>query len=265
MNLKCKLNQATLFLIFSALAALTSCRSHKELMYLRDADGQQTIAGMPKAMPMYKIKKKDNLYVNIISSNTELNKTFNPTQAGNTSETNKFETAAAQFVNGYEVDVNGNVNLPIIGKVNVEGKTLSDAQKAVETKTLTFLKDAVVKVKLLNYRVTVLGEVKTPGVYNNYNYNLTVLDAIGMASGTTNDSDLTNVMVLRPTTDGSQSYTMNLNTKVALGSEGFYLQPNDVVFIQPSKSKFAQVGTSTAAVVLTSISSVLLLLNYIKK
>jgi polysaccharide export outer membrane protein len=256
-----KLSYICLFLL---ALGICSCRSSKELVYINDVNGQ-AIAGLPKAMPLYRIKKKDNLFISIITSNADLNKIYNPTQAGNNSETNRFENQAGQFINGYEVNNEGNVDLPVIGNVKVEGRSIADAQKEVETQATAYLKGATVKVKLLNFRVTVLGEVKLPGVYYNYNNSFTVLDALGIANGNTDYADISNILVLRPTADGSQTYKLNLNTKAALSSDGFYLQPNDVVFVQPGRNKFYQTHVSTAAVILTSISSILLLLNYIHK
>jgi polysaccharide export outer membrane protein len=126
------------------------------------------------------------------------------------------------------------------------------------------LKDATVKVKLLSFRVTVLGEVKLPGVYYNYNDSFSITDAIAMANGNTEFADLSQVVVIRPTETGSQIYNINLNNKAALSSEVYYLQPNDQVIIQPAGNKNQQVSISTAALVLSTITSVFLILEYIK-
>jgi len=121
-------------------------------------------------------------------------------------------------------------------------------------------------VKLLNFRVTVLGEVKLPGVYYNYNSNsFSVTEAIGMANGNTDFADLANVMVLRPNETGNQIFILNLNNKSSLASEGYYLQPNDEVILQPARNKNSQLQISTAALVLSTITSVFLILNYAKK
>ncbi|WP_158826198.1 polysaccharide biosynthesis/export family protein [Mucilaginibacter lacusdianchii] len=254
-----------IFLLAIAVVLFSSCRSHKDLMYLRDVNGRETLSGLPRAQTMYRIKPKDNLYISIVTANPDLNKVYNPPQTGtNTSENNQFEGMAGQFINGNEVDAAGNVTLPIIGKVNLEGKTLPEAQQEIETKANTFVKQPTVKVRLLNFKVTVLGEVKNPGVYTNYNYDFTALEAIGMANGNTEFAALNNVLVLRPSPKGSQTYILNFNTKAVLGSEGYYLQPNDVIVIQPAKTKNSQFRISTASLVLGTISSILLLLNFLK-
>jgi len=257
------LQKASLLLI--GLISFSACRSHKDLMYLRDVTGQETLNALPKSQPEYRIKSKDNLYISIVTANPELNKVYNPPQTGtNTSENNQFEGTAGQYINGNEVDESGNIMLPIIGKIQVAGKTLPEAQREVEAKAVAFVKQPTVKVRLLNFKVTVLGEVKNPGVYTNYNYSFTALEAIGMANGNTEFAALNNILVLRPTPQGSQTFILNLNNKAVLASDGYYLQPNDVIVIQPAKAKNSQFRISTASLVLGTISSILLLLNFIK-
>jgi polysaccharide export outer membrane protein len=251
-------------LLFLAIAA-TSCRSHRELMYYRDANGREQVSAPPKGMPVYRIHKKDNLYISIISANTDLNKVYNPVEAGaSLNQNNQFENQANQFVNGYEVNAEGNIELPIIGKVSVEGKTLEAAQREVKKQTENFVKDVTVKVKLLSFRVTVLGEVKLPGVYYNYNNTFSITDAIAMANGNTDYADLSGVMVVRPTESGSQIFNVDLNNKAALSSDAYYLQPNDEVIVQPARNKNTQVTISTMALVLSTVTSIFLILNYIK-
>ena len=252
--------------LFFLLAILFSCRSSREMMYLRDVKGQkQVLNGLPANPPLYRLKPKDNLFISIISSNPDLNRIYNPYQVStNTTVSNQFENLAGQYVHGYEIDSEGNVTLPVIGKVKLAGKTLPESQMLLESKAETYLKQATVKVRLLNFKVTVLGEVKNPGVYYSYGYNCSELDAMGMANGCTDFASLENVMVLRPVSNGSMSYTLNFNNKDALNSEAFYLQPNDVVFVQPGRNKFLQPRLSGITIALGAVSSTLLLLNYLK-
>ena len=254
-----------LLLLFMMLG-IFSCRSHKELIYLRDVDGNAKLSGLPQAMPIYKIHKKDNLYVSIISSNLDLNKVYNPVEAGSNGIGlgSQFENQGEQFINGYAVDADGFIQLPIIGKISVEGKSITEAQEEVKVQATKFIKDVSVKIKLLSFRISVLGEVKLPGIYYNYGDSYTILNAIANANGNTDFANLGTVLVLRPTESGSETFTLNLNSRQALGSPGFYLLPNDVVFVQPAKNKNTQITISTAALILSTITSVFLILNYTK-
>ena len=255
-----------LFLSIFLNIGLFSCRSHKELIYLRDNIGNEKLNGLPAELPVYRIRNKDNLYVSILSPNPDLNKLYNPAEASSNgvSAFSQYENQGEQFINGYQVDANGFIDLPIIGKINLAGKTIAEAQNEVQISAVKFLKEVTVKIKLLSFRVSVLGEVKLPGVYYNYNDNFSVLNAIAIANGNTDFADLSTILVLRPTTTGSETFTMNLNNKNSLSSPGFYLQPNDVVFVQPARNKNTQITISTAAIILSTITSVFLILNYIK-
>jgi polysaccharide biosynthesis/export protein len=259
------LRRAPLLFLFVVLLIATSCRSYKELIYYRDSNGHERILNTAKPIPVYRIRKKDNLYISIISANPDLNRVYNPVQAGaSINQNNLYENQATQFINGYQVNAEGNIELPILGKIFVEGKSIAECEKEIQKESLIFLKDATVKVKLLSFRVTVLGEVKLPGVYYNYNDSFSITDAIAMANGNTEFADLSQVVVIRPTETGSQIYNINLNNKAALSSEVYYLQPNDQVIIQPAGNKNQQVSISTAALVLSTITSVFLILEYIK-
>ncbi|TSJ40990.1 hypothetical protein FO440_14750 [Mucilaginibacter corticis] len=249
------------------LLGLLSCRSYKKLIYMQDVNGHEFLSGGAANIPVYKIRQKDNLYINIISPNPDLNKKYNPVEAGTNglALSSQYENQQEQFINGYTVDDKGDLTLPAIGKINVAGKTLAEAQSDIETRAATFLKDVIVKVKLLSFRVTVIGEVKLPGVYYNYNDNFSVLNAIASANGNTDYANLNKVLVLRPTATGSETFTLDMQSKQVVNSPAFYLLPNDVVVVQPDKNKNTQISISTAALVLSTITSVFLILNYVRK
>lgn len=254
-----------LSLIFT-LIAFASCRSNKDLSYLRDIEGQKNHLSALQSAPAYKIEAKDNLYISIVSSNAELNKIYNPAQAGNSQAigTQLYEGLASQYINGYEVDAQGYVTLPLIGKINVLGKTINEAEINIQERAGEFFKEVTAKVRLLNYKITVMGEVENPGVYYNYNYEFTIFDAISMANGITDYANLEKVKVLRPGKDGNIAYEINLNSQSAIASEVYFLQPNDVVFVQPAKYKNVQFRTPIYLAFLTTVSTFLLLLNYYK-
>jgi polysaccharide export outer membrane protein len=246
------------------IAGLSSCTSAKKLTYLRDLDEGEFLKGSPKAAPVYKIKAKDNLYVSINSSDPEMNKLFNPADAVNQSSSG-YEGQVSRTVNGNTVDLQGNINLPLIGNIPVEGKSIRESEAVIGEAAKKYLKEVTVKVKLLSYKITVLGEIKVPGVYYNYNDYITIFDAISIAQGTTDYAKLENVLILRSTPTGTRSFALNLNSKNCLSSEGYYLQPNDIVFLQPGKNKNLQQRLPLIGIGVGAASALLLLLNYLKK
>jgi polysaccharide export outer membrane protein len=232
---------------------------------MRDASSKGVAA---RALPYtnYKIKMQDNLFVSVISSNPEMNAIYNPATVGNPgsgSGNNQWATLSGQFVYGYIVDQEGFVTLPGIGKVHVLGMTIEQCEKEIQQKATQYLKDVIAKVRLLNYKVTVIGEVISPGVYYNYNPEFTVFDALSMANGTKNTTSISNVLVMREIGDQTQTYRLNLKSISALSSEGYNLLPNDVVVVQPSRFKNLELQLPIYSLVLSSITTFILVLSFI--
>lgn len=246
----------------SFLLFCSSCTTAKKLTIMQDLSPNQTVPG-PKAVPVYHIRPKDNLYVGIATPDQDLSKMTDPTTNG-VSLAMAYEGTTSKAVNGNMVDADGNITLPMLGRIPVAGLTVTEAEDTVRAISKQYLKDATVKVRLLNYKVTVLGEVKLPGIYYNYNNYITVLDAISLAQGTTDYAKLADVLVLRPMTAGTRTFSLNLNSKSAIQSPAWYLQPDDVVILQPGKNKGLQQKLPLVGIVVGSLSALLLLLNYLK-
>jgi polysaccharide export outer membrane protein len=245
------------------IAALTSCTSAKQLTYLHDVTPNQTIKGAPKPPPVYKIRVGDNLFVSINAQDPEMNKLVDPSTGAQNTLT--FEGGASKALNGNIVQVDGTIQLPLLGKVPVEGKSISEAEDQIRLSAKDYLKEISVRVRVLTYKVTIVGEVKAPGVYYNYNSYITIFDAIGFAQGTTDFAKLQDVLVVRNMPGGARTYSLNLNSKTSLASDAYYLQPGDVVFLQPGKNKGLQQKLPFAGVVVGALTAILLLLNYLHK
>jgi polysaccharide export outer membrane protein len=205
-----------------------------------------------------------------LSLNPELNQLYNPAVPSNFSgiggfggtETN-YGRPTAQYLNGYMVDKDGFIELPHFGKIMVDGLTLAEAESKIKITAGEYLKDPTVKVKLLSFKVTVLGEVATPGIYYNYNVSFTILDAISMANGHSDFSDIEKVSVLRHSTAGIITYKLNLQDYEFLSSEAFYVQPDDVIYIQPSKYKNVPLRTPIWVLILSGVTTVVLIATFI--
>ena len=122
--------QKAVFALLSMLL-LFSCKSNKELMYLQNLPRGEVLRGVPFSTNEYKLRTNDNLYIQVTSLNPEVNQLFNPS-AGNgyaAGVTQQYGTLSAQYLSGYQVDEDGNIEMPIIGEIFVKGKTLSQAKE----------------------------------------------------------------------------------------------------------------------------------------
>ncbi len=253
------------FFLFGPLCLLAffSCRSYEDLLLFKDRNPNEAISVSPPIAFDYTIRQDDNLYVGIISNNAEMNKLYNPALAGNIGNVNNinYESEGGQFIHGYYVDKEGMVTLPIIGRLKVAGLSLKDCEDMIFEEAKKHLKIVTVKVRLLNYKVTVLGEVDKPGLYYNYAYYFTVLDALGRAGGITDFAEVSRVVVIRQKEKGNESYDLDLSSKKAIASEGYFLYPNDVVIVEPSKGKNIELKRPHYSLALTGLSAVVLLMS----
>ncbi|MES2648340.1 MAG: polysaccharide biosynthesis/export family protein [Bacteroidota bacterium] len=138
---------------------------------------------------------------------------------------------------GYTVDAEGNINMPVLGKINVEGLEKPAMEKILLQKLEPYVKNPVVNISFMNFRVLTLGDVGSQG-FKIMNEKSTVLDAIGMAGGLTDAGRRTDILLIRQLPGGKKSYTrLNLNDASIFASPYFQLQQNDVIYVLPNDSK----------------------------
>ena len=251
---------STFILILGLILSLFSCRSQKEFTYFQDIKTDQHISGVANVVQEYKIKTYDNLYVSIKTLNPEVNALLESNQSspGYSSGTDQmYGSISSQYINGYQVDSLGTITLPISGTVEVINLTLKQIQNKIMKKSLEFIKDPTVKVKLLSFKVNIAGEVKNPGIYYSYNEKLSIFEAISMANGVTDNAKLKNVLVIRQTDKGSDSFCLDLTRKNLMASQGYYLQPNDMVYIKAGNNKRSELNSTSYSLFLSTISTIL--------
>lgn len=252
------------FLFFISFITLFSCRNSRDLIYLNDAANNEIIKELQSE---YILKTGDILYVSIKSMNPEVNTLFNPESnmefSNGGAVYQKYTTPSGAYLYGFEIDNDGNLKLPMLGKINLQGTPISLVESLVQKKADEFLNDAIVKVKLLNFKVTVTGEVRNPGTYYNYNNSISVIEAIALASGNTDFASIKKVMVVRTLPDGNKTYSLDLSSKKIYLSEAFYLQPNDYVIVQPDKYKNFQLNSQAYSLIFSSMSILLAVLGFV--
>ena len=138
---------------------------------------------------------------------------------------------------GYLIDSEGYIVFPVLGKIFVQGMTMSQLRKDLEDRLLEYLTDPMVSIRQLNFNITVLGEVKKPGQYNSPSDKVTVLQALGMAGDMTDNGDRTNVKLVRHENGIDNTYMIDFSDKNITSSPYYYMQQNDVLYVQPDENK----------------------------
>lgn len=245
---------------------LTGCKAPEKVLYLQDLN-QSLEQALAQTSGM-KIQKDDLLQINILANNPEVAKPFNlmaQISGMGTSSSNPEQTA-------YLVDAGGNIDIPVLGRMTVEGLTTQEVKNAIskQLQEKNLIKDPVITVRILNFKVSVLGEVKSPGVVDVKGERITVLEALSKAGDLTIQGRRDHVAVIREV-DGKRTVNyLDLKSKDLFDSPYYYLKQNDVVYVEPNNGRTVQyrnnqvnnVGTWLS--VLSSMLSVVTLIVTLK-
>lgn len=251
--------------IIIILLLLAGCTSQKKLAYLNNLPEPEGQEYFTMEIPGYKIQPRDILYITAKALTTD-GKIEDFLSTSNNTTTSQAGGEAGGYLYGYDVNSEGNIRIAVIGTIKVEGFSLEEVREQVQEYVDKVFKNTTVECKLLSFKFTVIGEVKSPGVYVNYNNYLTVLEAIGRAGGIGDYGKRDRVLVVRPTEKGTKTYRLNLQDKSILYSEAYFLLPNDVVIVEPQPQKVFNMNLPSIAFIITSITSTitmtLLLIEY---
>jgi polysaccharide biosynthesis/export protein len=165
------------------------------------------------------------------------------------------------ILSGYTLDAEGNMILPVAGKINLNGLTLPEASAKVKAVLNPLLTEPVVSIRLLTFRFTILGEVGGQGQYTTYQDNINIMEAIALAGGFNAYSDRGKIRLIRYEAGKAKLYTLNLLDDNIIAKANYYLQPNDMIVIDPLPAKFIRenlIGTFTLGV---SLFTTILLLT----
>lgn len=251
-------SQQISLLIIGILIIAASCTRHKDLVYLQqlENDSTNTYSASKKD---YKLKAGDLLYIKILGLNQEVINTFNP----NSDQTRtSYYRESDVYISGYSINENGYVSIPILGDIKVVDNTIDKARKIIQAKVDEYLKDAVAVVKLVSFRFTVLGEVNQPGLYTNYNDNISIMEALGMAGDINDYGNRREVMLIRQTEEGTITNFIDLTNRDLLTTEGFYLLPNDIVYVKPLKNKAFRSNTRNISITLSVVTTIVVVWSF---
>ena len=263
------MNNKIFWVSLFGLLLLTSCASRKNIVYLQDMQ----IGEKYRYDTRYEvvIRRDDRLSITVSNKNPELAIPFNI--YGGTfkvGENGDITADAATKVNekGYRVDVDGDIDFPILGILHVEGLTVSELRDLIKEKIEkgNYMKDPLVSIEFLNFKYTVLGAVGHNGTFSADGDRVTLLEAIANAGDLTDKARTDRVAVIREVDGARQMFMHDLRSKDIFDSPCFYLQQNDVVYVEPKYRKRDgedrgwQIGTT-----LLSIASVICSLLWVIK
>ncbi len=266
-----RLNKRNLWLLLLPFL-LTACQSYKKVPYFQNVEVVNEAEQQEKLYDA-RIMPKDLLTIVVSCTNPELATPFNLTVASNAGiavSTSSYVTTQP-VLQPYLVDNEGNINFPVLGELKLGGLTKREAEQLIIDKLKPYMKETpIVTVRMVNYKISVIGEVTRPGTFTISNEKVNLLEALAMAGDMTVYGLRDNVKLIREDANGKQQIvTLDLNKAETILSPYYWLQQNDIVYVTPNKAKArnSDVGNSTslwfsATSILVSVVS--LLVNILK-
>lgn len=255
----------TLLFTFLALTLLvSSCSSPKNWLYLQDmVPGEEYPVDIKYEAT---IMRDDRLKITVSGKSPELAIPFNihggSFSVGADGSISSYRGASPEQEEGYRVDVDGYIDFPILGKLLVEGLTVTQAIELIKTKIEegNYMKDPLVSIEFLNFKYTVLGAIGNTGTYSVQGDRITLFEAIANAGGLTKSAKVDKIAVIREVGDSREMYVADLRTKDIFNSPCYYLQQNDIVYVEPkylkqdAEDRGWRIGTTVLSVV-TAVAS----------
>ena len=257
-----KTSSTYLIVVIIATLTLSSCISQKKTVYLQNKSMFSAGANTyENDLATYKLQPGDFLYINVTSLDPKNMTSFE----GNQRNDYQIQSEMGVYLKSYQVSDSGFIRFPVIGKVEVVGLSVSQVRDKLQSIMDEFYQLATITVKLVNFQVSIMGEVNRPGTYVVYNDRLNIFQAISLGGDLTNFGNRKEVNIIRKTkTGGTEILEVNLLSDSILELPGFYLQPDDIIYVKPMRSKTFAFTSFPYSFVLSTITTTLVVINFFK-
>ncbi len=229
-----------------------SCIPQRETLYLQDKESSMEFKELTEITGKYILQPNDYLFIRVSTFDPKISEFFNATQGTNMNNTNTQNNTMFMYM----IDDDMNVDYPYAGKINLRGCNIFQAKEKIKEALKPFVKDANILVKLGTNSYTILGEVNSPGTQRMSKDQITIFEAIGQAGDLTPVGKRKEVTIVRPTADGkTKTLVVDITDHKIVGSEYYYVYPNDLIYIRPMRAKQWGIGESFSLGILSTLLS----------
>jgi polysaccharide biosynthesis/export protein len=253
-----------IFLAFMMLTVLYSCGQYKRFTYIQPDAARLHDSIYNKSFIYYKLQPADILQVNVQSMDKNITEVFNDNGSGSNNSSSTSTSGSSGYMVGHSVDIDGNINLPVMGKIQVAGKSVDEARDLIQEHAEEYIKDAKVVVKLLSFKVYFLGELGGKGMQTIYSDRANILECISLAGDISYNGNRKKVTILRSYQQTTRVIEVDLTRRDLLSSPLYYLQPNDIVYVEPLKSTMFRMRLNEYSPILTFFTSAIAFVVLIK-
>ena len=250
------LKRALFYILFLSFSLL-SCRNSENVIYFQGEFLNASTLSHASFLPV--IEKNDLLDIKLISQNAEAAELFTPKIAN--SQTSVTYASGVPARGGFLVNQEGEIQLPYIGKMNVAGLTRDEIITQIETKLGEYINEPIIQLQIINFKITILGDVRSPGTYNIPNEKISIIEAIGIAGDLNITGMRKDIKLIREKEGKRKEYNIDFTDKAIFDSEFFFLKQNDIVYIPQNKAKIS--NSTFSQIYLPILSTVSILLSTI--
>jgi polysaccharide biosynthesis/export protein len=255
------MNKTILIYGISLIILMNSCGSYKNIPYYQDLNHSSESQEQVENFTPFTIQPADVLGINVSSRNPESSAVFNYNL--NRINGNNFDTSSDNPVTGYQVDQKGEIHLPYIGSLKVVDLTITELRDKLNQMLLTYYKDPVVNIRILNFKIAISGDVQHPNIYTLQNERTTITQALSLAGDLNITAMRKNIILIREHNGVRKFIPIDLTSKKIFKSPYYYLKNNDEIYVQPDRTKYATVdrGYRTATLILSGLSIIAIVLS----
>ena len=231
-----------IFLILGvfSIILLNSCSTREEIVYFQNIEKLDTMEAIGQFEP--RIEINDVLNIQVSSLNEEVVKPF---QLGNNQQSGGGGGSGSQMLNGYLVGVNGNITFPVLGEIPVLNKSRSELEEFLTSKLEKYVTDVVVRVRIMNFKVTVMGETGS-SVIQVEDGRISIPQVIAMSGDISYNGKRENILVVR-NHNGNLSYgRVDLTDADVFQNPFYYLKQNDIIYVEPTYRRVKSAGFITS-------------------
>ena len=245
------------FLLLFLLFTIASCSTKKEILYFQNPEKLENMDELLAFEPVFEVN--DIITIQVSSMNLEAAspfQMFGGSQSSRSSSSSSGSSSSNSQRNmGYLVDVYGNIQFPVLGKISVVGKSRSELESVLTKEIREYVTDAVIAVRLVNFRVIVLGEAGSQTVVSVENERMSVPELIANVGGITYDGKRNNILIIREVNGKKSIGRVNLTDSDIFKNPFFYLKQNDIVYVEPTYKQVKTAGFITSYTGLISLAT----------
>ena len=244
------------FLIIVLIISFSSCVSRKEIVYFQGLEQarQQVSNNESKSLT---IKANDLLTISVSAAEQEAAIPFNLPVTGSGNVLDATSISGQPKLQTYLVDQEGFIEFPVLGMLNIEGMTRDKLAKLLKEKVSKYVQDPIVTVRIVNFQISVLGEVARPGTFDISDEYISLPQALGLAGDMSIYGRRDNVLVMREENDRTVHAYLDLTDAEIINSPYYYIKQNDVIYVEPNGAQRQASSYNRNSSIYISIASII--------